>query len=484
MLIYQIFSSGSFVSGLLMLLAIVIVGAFAIMLHEVSHGYAAYLNGDYTAKYAGRLTLNPLKHFDILGTIMMLLVGFGWAKPVPIDSRNFRSYRKGMLMTSLAGVTMNLMLAIVALIGLCIVTAIFGAADIVVSMGGVLYYGAGSSAAARYAYQFFYYLCAYGVTINMTLFLFNLIFIAKLEWGVTGFLLSVMLSDLCSGVMVWFIARHGRYFSFRYLDKELLRVMLRFSLPLIPTAIMWLITGFSDRLFIRHMLSDTAAGVYGAAAKLPNLISMVSTIFFQAWNMSAISENDSAGRSKFYSQVYDAYISILFVAGAGIIAFVKPLSALIINTDKDAAYESAYLFTPMLVVAVLLMCFNQFLSSIYTVSRHTQNSFWTSLVAAVLNLLLNALLIPKFGVHGAIAATFVSYFICYLIRIVDTQQYISFRIAHGRFLINLLILFAMCEVILHVKAMTALWLGLGLVIITLLNLRAILLTARKVLRRN
>lgn len=181
MLIYQIFSSGSFVSGLLMLLAIVIVGAFAIMLHEVSHGYAAYLNGDYTAKYAGRLTLNPLKHFDILGTIMMLLVGFGWAKPVPIDSRNFRSYRKGMLMTSLAGVTMNLMLAIVALIGLCIVTAIFGAADIVVSMVGVLYYGAGSSAAARYAYQFFYYLCAYGVTINMTLFLFNLIPIYPLD---------------------------------------------------------------------------------------------------------------------------------------------------------------------------------------------------------------------------------------------------------------------------------------------------------------
>lgn len=69
MLIYQIFTSGNFVSGLLMLLSIVIVGAFAIMLHEVAHGYAAYLNGDFTAKYAGRLTLNPLKHFDILGTI-------------------------------------------------------------------------------------------------------------------------------------------------------------------------------------------------------------------------------------------------------------------------------------------------------------------------------------------------------------------------------------------------------------------------------
>lgn len=180
MLIYQIFTSGNFVSGLLMLLAVVIVGAFAIMLHEVAHGYAAYLNGDFTAKYAGRLTLNPLKHFDILGTIMMLIVGFGWAKPVPIDSRNFTNYRKGMLMTSLAGVTMNLILAVVALIGLCIVTAVFGAANVIVGYGGSMYY-ATASMAARYAYEFFYYLCAYGVTINMTLFLFNLIPIYPLD---------------------------------------------------------------------------------------------------------------------------------------------------------------------------------------------------------------------------------------------------------------------------------------------------------------
>ena len=182
MLIYQIFTSGNFVSGLLMLLAIVIVGAFAIMLHEVAHGYAAYLNGDFTAKYAGRLTLNPLKHFDILGTIMMLIVGFGWAKPVPIDSRNFTNYRKGMLMTSLAGVTMNLILAVVALIGLCIVTAVFGVVNnIVILPGGAFVASTQSAMAAGYAYRFFYCLCAYGVTINMTLFLFNLIPIYPLD---------------------------------------------------------------------------------------------------------------------------------------------------------------------------------------------------------------------------------------------------------------------------------------------------------------
>ena len=165
-----------------MLLAIVIVGAFAIRLHQVAQGYAGYLNGDFTAKYAGRLTLNPLKHFDILGTIMMLIVGFGWAKPVPIDSRNFTNYRKGMLMTSLAGVTMNLILAVVALIGLCIVTAVFGVVNnIVILSGGSFVAVTQSATAAGYAYQFFYFLCVYGVTINMTLFLFNLIPIYPLD---------------------------------------------------------------------------------------------------------------------------------------------------------------------------------------------------------------------------------------------------------------------------------------------------------------
>ena len=173
MLIYQIFTSGNFVSGLLMLLAIVIVGAFAIMLHEVAHGYAAYLNGDFTAKYAGRLTLNPLKHFDILGTIMMLIVGFGWAKPVPIDSRNFTNYRKGMLMTSLAGVTMNLILAVVALIGLCIVTAVFGAAHVIVGVGGSMYY-ATAAIAGRGGHRFFFYLGVLGRNDNNNLVLFQL----------------------------------------------------------------------------------------------------------------------------------------------------------------------------------------------------------------------------------------------------------------------------------------------------------------------
>ncbi len=80
-------------------------------LHEFSHGYAAYLLGDPTAKMMGRLTLNPLKHLDLMGTVLIIFTRIGWAKPVPVNPANFRHPARDMALTSLAGPLSNLLLA-------------------------------------------------------------------------------------------------------------------------------------------------------------------------------------------------------------------------------------------------------------------------------------------------------------------------------------------------------------------------------------
>ncbi len=92
---------------------------FAITLHEVAHGYMAYWLGDYTAKLSGRLTLNPVKHADLVGTILIPLMTmifggfiFGWAKPVPVDARNFKSPRRDMALVAVSGVIANFIMAI------------------------------------------------------------------------------------------------------------------------------------------------------------------------------------------------------------------------------------------------------------------------------------------------------------------------------------------------------------------------------------
>ena len=93
------------------LLASFLAVTIVLTLHEFAHAFVAYKCGDPTAKWSGRLTLNPLKHFDLFGLIAFTLVGFGWAKPVPINPNNFKKYRLGLGLTASAGIVMNYIMA-------------------------------------------------------------------------------------------------------------------------------------------------------------------------------------------------------------------------------------------------------------------------------------------------------------------------------------------------------------------------------------
>ncbi len=100
-------------------LAFVILAAvllYSVIFHEVAHGAVAYLMGDRTAKMAGRLSLNPMLHIDPIGLLMLFVVGFGWAKPVPVNYSSIKNFRLGLVLVSLAGCFTNIAIATVALL--------------------------------------------------------------------------------------------------------------------------------------------------------------------------------------------------------------------------------------------------------------------------------------------------------------------------------------------------------------------------------
>ena len=110
----------SFLRGLdwmvpLRLLISVIPALLCITLHELAHGFVASMLGDDTARRAGRLTLNPIKHIDVLGLLMLVVFKFGWAKPVPVDMRNFKNPRRDMALCAAAGPLANLLISVVTL---------------------------------------------------------------------------------------------------------------------------------------------------------------------------------------------------------------------------------------------------------------------------------------------------------------------------------------------------------------------------------
>ena len=98
------------------ILASIVAIAVAISVHEFGHAYSAHLLGDDTAKMYGRMTLNPAKHLDAMGLIAMLIVHIGWAKPVPVNPNNFKNYKVGNIIVSLAGVTANIITAIICIL--------------------------------------------------------------------------------------------------------------------------------------------------------------------------------------------------------------------------------------------------------------------------------------------------------------------------------------------------------------------------------
>ena len=100
--------------GLFVILAVLLL--YSVIAHEVAHGWVAYLFGDNTSKRSGRLTLNPASHLDLIGTLMLFFVGFGWAKPVPVNYYRLSNSRFGLIAVSLAGCLTNILIAIIAIL--------------------------------------------------------------------------------------------------------------------------------------------------------------------------------------------------------------------------------------------------------------------------------------------------------------------------------------------------------------------------------
>lgn len=112
-MLLQVLRGGDMMSIFVFLISTAFVVFCTLPVHEFAHGWMANKLGDPTARLSGRLTLNPMKHLDLLGSVLIFLTGFGWAKPVPVNQNNFRNPKKGMALTALAGPVSNLIMAFV-----------------------------------------------------------------------------------------------------------------------------------------------------------------------------------------------------------------------------------------------------------------------------------------------------------------------------------------------------------------------------------
>lgn len=276
-----------------------------------------------------------------------------------------------------------------------------------------------------------------GVVATATNLCFTLMFIGVFKWGVTGMIMAIATSDMLSVVFMFYFGRLNKFLKPRKMTMKTTTGMLRYCIPLIPTVILWWIINVSDRYMITAYNGIFQNGLYAAASKIPNFVVLFSSIFIDAWQLSAVDEYDNKDRGQFFSKVFRIYSGGIFAVASVLILLCQPITMVLMRN-----YYESWKYAPILIISTVFSCLVNFMASVYMAERKSVMSFITAMSGAVTNIGLNFLLIPKLGPNGAAIATVTSFVIVFLFRAFNTRKYIKFDLNVIKIVANTAVLVA------------------------------------------
>ena len=253
---------------------------------------------------------------------------------------------------------------------------------------------------------------------------FNIIFLVYLKMGLKGYFLSMVLAHLITTFILLVFGNVFKYLNFKSFDKSFMKTMLIYSIPLIPNGLMWWVMSVSDRYILTYYMGFDATGIYSVSYKFPSLITLVNGIFFMAWQLSAMQEYGKEGYEDFYKNIFCVLSSFLLLITAVILLILKPLMSVFV---ADAFYES-WKYVPLLLVGTVFQAFSSFFGTNYTASKKTKGAFTTSVYGAIVNIGINLLLIPIWGIQAAAFSTMLAYLTMWLLRLFDTKKFVKIKI--------------------------------------------------------
>ncbi len=261
-----------------------------------------------------------------------------------------------------------------------------------------------------------------GVATASLLVLFSFIFLKVIPLGLTGYILAYGLAYLFTAVLLFLLARLWKYLTFRY-SKDLLKEMLRYSIYLIPNSISWFLVNISNRYIILGLCGASLAGIYAVATKLPSLINVASTIFQQAWQISAVKEYQSKDNEEYQSKVLKFYNTGMIIVASVVLLLNPYLSKFFL---KNEFYEGWY-NSGLLIIASYLGSVGFFFGTVYQVIKRNKMGMVSTLIGGVITLLFTFILVKFIGITGAAYASVIGYLVITIIRMIDTKKYINIR---------------------------------------------------------
>ena len=280
------------------------------------------------------------------------------------------------------------------------------------------------------------------VVTGITTIISNLILIVGLGFRADGMILSMALANGVCSIYLFIRLKLYKYLSFKLKDTKLIKGMLKYSLPLVPNGVSWWIVNVSDRTIISWLIGSAANGLYAISNKFPTILSSLLGIFNLSWSESSSLHINDPDRESFFSDVINSMIKLFSCIGLCLITVMPFIFPIFINNK----FHDAIYYIPILVIAYVFNVVISLYTGIYIGLKKTKEVASTTIIGAIINIVLNLMFIKIIGIWAAAISTALSYFAMMMYRYFDLKKYMKITF-DKKALLSLLFVFTLAFVI-------------------------------------
>lgn len=264
-----------------------------------------------------------------------------------------------------------------------------------------------------------------GIISSLGIGVFSVVFVVFFDMGIEGvFIANILARVVALGYIEIKDCIICRYLVAKPDYGTIRKEILKYTLPLIPGLVFWWIIGSTDRLFIEHYLGLSANGLYAVAFRLVSVLQVLATIFYQAWQETALRQYESDDRDKFFSDMFNNYLYVLLCVSIVFVFSLRMCYGWLVSEEFSTSVQYLY---PM-AVSVVLFALVAFMDMGYQCAKDTKRTLPAIILAAVINLVLNFTLIRYIGLWGVVTTSIVTYLVLLVYRIYDMRRYFKLRL--------------------------------------------------------
>lgn len=274
-----------------------------------------------------------------------------------------------------------------------------------------------------------------GIIYSIINFLMCMLTVVYFQFSYNGLIYATSFSNIIVSIYLFIKLDVRKYMRKSFFSKSMSVEVIKYAIALIPNNISWWVVSSSDRFLITIFLGISYNGIWAISNKFPAFVQLFTSLFYLSWQEQAIEEYDSTDRDNYYSSIFYYYSNFLLSTTLILI----PLSKLVILCFMNPSYSISSRYISFLLLGTAFSSFSSFYGTGYLSSKKTIGAFFTTILGAVINFIINILFITYIGLYAAAISTMISYFVIWIYRIYSTRDFFNIHLNKKRIAVLLLL---------------------------------------------